>query len=76
MSIDEIEQIDVRKFNVQAGDVIVFRFVNPLPMDKTRRITDVVNLKFDEAGISPRPPIMILDAGASVEVLRAETLAK
>lgn len=64
-----LEEIDVRKLNVMAGDVLIVRTQAILPAATIARIIAVFNTRFVAAGVSP-PPIMVLDAGASVEIVR------
>lgn len=55
--------------NVQEGDVLVFRTSHLIPAEAARHISDMIDRKLVEAG-APRVPVLVLDAGSTLEVLR------
>lgn len=61
------DEIDIRKFNIQAGDVLLVRVAYPVSTETKRRIQSLIARDLGEPAT---PPILVLGPGESIEILR------
>jgi len=66
-----MDDLDARiaVLNVQKGDALVVRTARPVPDGVRRRIQEVISTALAKAG-APEAPVLVLDSGLTIEVLR------